>query len=83
VVINLHNKVQHVSCLGESVTHAMRKLQVAPVPTRTKLARSSWTARARRVNLLNFSFARGTRSKKRDKKIPVIDRKRAKPVNPA
>ena len=61
----------------------MRKLHVMPVPTRTKLARSSLIARATRVNLLYFSFARGTRSKKRDKKIPVIDMKRAKPVNPA
>ena len=84
MVINLHDKAQHASSLGSvSATHAMRKLKVVPVPTRTKVARSSLIARATRVNLSNFSFAKGTRSKKRDKNIPVIDTKRAKPVNPA
>lgn len=77
------HKFQHASSGCVIATHAIRKLKVVPVPTKTNMARSSLITRAKRVNLSNFSLARGTRSKKRDKKIPVIDTKRAKPVNPA
>ena len=58
-------------------------MRVVPVPTNTKLARSSFSARAKRVNLSNFSFARGTRSKTRARNIPEMDTKRANPDNPA
>ena len=58
-------------------------MKIVPVPTNTKVARSSWMARATRVNLLNFSFARGTKSKKRARNIPMTDTKMANPDNPA
>jgi len=64
-------------------TYARRKVRVVPVPTNTKLARSSFSARAKRVNLLYFSFTRGTRSKTRARNIPVMDTKRANADNPA
>lgn len=58
-------------------------MRAVPVPTSTKFARSSFSARAKRVNLEYFSFARGTRSKTRARNIPVIDTKRANADNPA
>jgi hypothetical protein len=58
-------------------------VRVVPVPTSTKFARSSFSARAKRVNLLYFSFARGTRSRTRARSIPEMDTKRANAVNPA
>lgn len=58
-------------------------MRVVPVPTSTKFARSSFSARAKRVILSYFSFNRGTRSKNRARNIPVMDTKRAKADNPA
>ena len=58
-------------------------MRAVPVPTSTKVVRSSFSARATRVNLLYFSFNRGTKSKNRASNIPVMDTKRAKPDNPA
>jgi hypothetical protein len=58
-------------------------VRVVPAPTSTKLARSSFSARAKRVNLLYFSFARGARSKNRARTIPAMDTKRANADNPA
>ena len=58
-------------------------MRVAPVPTSTKFARSSFRARAKRVNLLYFSLNRGTRSKSRDRNIPAMDTRRANADNPA
>jgi hypothetical protein len=58
-------------------------VRVVPVPTSTKFARSSFSARAKRVNLSYFSFTRGTRSRNRARNIPVMDTKRANAVNPA
>ena len=58
-------------------------MRAVPVPTNTKFARSSFSARAKRVNLSNFSFTRGTRSKTRARSIPEIDTKRANADNPA
>lgn len=64
-------------------TYARRNVRVVPVPTSTKFARSSFSARAKRVNFSNFSFARGTRSKTRARNIPVMDTMRANADNPA
>jgi hypothetical protein len=64
-------------------TYARRKVRAVPVPTNTNIARSSFKARATRVNLSYFSFTRGTRSKNRASNIPAIDTKRANPDNPA
>jgi hypothetical protein len=64
-------------------TYARRKVRVVPVPTSTKFARSSFNARAKRVNLSYFSLIRGTRSKIRARNIPAMDTKRANPDNPA
>jgi len=66
-----------------NTTYAIKKLRAVPVPTNTKVARSSFSARATRVNLLNFSFNRGTRSKKRARNIPMTATKTANPDNPA
>jgi hypothetical protein len=85
---NCGDKPLQASVLGGffealDMTYAMRKLKVVPVPTSTNIARSSFSARATRVNLSNFSLNSGTRSKKRARNIPVMDTKRAKPDNPA
>jgi hypothetical protein len=64
-------------------TYARRKVRVVPVPTSTKFARSSFSARAKRVNFWYFSFARGTRSKTRARSIPVMDTMIANADNPA
>ncbi len=66
-----------------NTTYARRKVRTVPVPTSTKHARSSFNARAKRVNLSYFSFTRGTKSKDRARNIPVMDTKRANPDNPA
>ena len=58
-------------------------MRTVPVPTNTKVARSSFSARAKRVNLSNFSATRGIRSKNRARNIPVTDTKMANPDNPA
>jgi hypothetical protein len=58
-------------------------VRVAPIPTSTKFARSSFSARAKRVNLLYFSFNTGTRTKTRDRIIPAMDTMRANADNPA
>ena len=58
-------------------------MRVVPVPTSTKLARSSFKARAIRVSLLYFSFNRGTRSKNRARNIPSMDTMRANADEPA
>lgn len=58
-------------------------MRVVPVPTNTKFARSSFSARAKRVNLSYFSFTRGTKSRNMARNIPVMDTKRANADNPA
>jgi hypothetical protein len=58
-------------------------VRAVPVPTNTKFARSSFSARAKRVNLSYFSFSRGTRSRTRARSIPEMDTKRANTDNPA
>lgn len=64
-------------------TYARRKVRAVPVPTSTKVARSSFSARATRVNLSYFSFNRGTMSRNRARNIPLMDTKRANPDSPA
>lgn len=58
-------------------------MRVVPVPTSTKFARSSFSARAKRVILSYFSFAKGTRSRSSARNIPLMDTRRAKTDNPA
>lgn len=71
-----------IQSIGDT-TYARRKVRAVPVPTSTNIARSSFKARATRVNLSYFSFTRGTRSKNSASTIPAMDTKRANPDNPA
>lgn len=64
-------------------THAISKLNVVPVPTRMKLTRNSFNARARRVSLSYLSYTTGTNSMNNERNMPAMETNSANPVSPA
>ena len=69
--------------LYTDATHAMSRLKTLPTPARIKLTRTSFSALARRAPLSYFSYTTGTKSMNKERNMPEIDTKRAKPVRPA
>lgn len=67
----------------KSVTHAMIRLAPVPHPVRMNATRTSLSARANPLSLSYFSYTTGTRSMNRDRNMPAIDMKSAKPDRPA
>lgn len=64
-------------------TDAMRRLNVSPAPVRTKLMRTSLSARARPTNLSCFSHNTGIASMNAERSMLAMEINKANPVRPA